>query len=186
MRFIVALTGASGQILGIRLIEKLVEHGEVYVIASRAALLTLSMETEFDEEFLKSISTEYFGEDDLSAPIASGSFEVDGMAIVPCTIKTASSIAYGITGNLISRAADVCLKEGRRLVVAVREAPLHLGHLKMLARLAEIGAVVFPPVMSFYTRPKSIEDMVDYTASRIAELLGARVEYRRWEGGKKV
>ncbi len=181
MRFVVALTGASGQILGIRLIEKLVELGaEVYAVASRAAKITLKAETDYDEGYVREIATKYYDEDEIAAPFASGSFRHDGMAIVPCSIKTASSIAYGITDNLITRAADVTLKERRRLVLAVREAPLHSGHLKTLSRLAEIGAVIFPPVMSFYTLPKSIDDMIDHTVSRIVELLGAEVDYKRW------
>ncbi|WP_230972471.1 UbiX family flavin prenyltransferase [Archaeoglobus neptunius] len=181
MRFIVALTGASGQVLGIRLIETLVDAGaEVYAVASRAAKLTIRAETEYDENYVREIATKYYDEDEIAAPFASGSFRHDGMAIVPCSIKTASSIAHGITDNLITRAADVTLKERRRLVVAVREAPLHTGHLRTLTKLSEIGAIVFPPVMSFYTNPRSIEDMIRHTVSRIAELLGIEVEYRRW------
>ncbi len=181
MKFIVALTGASGQILGIRLIEKLLDAGaEVYAVASRAAKITLKAETDYDETYLRDLATKYFDEDEIAAPFASGSFRHDGMAVVPCSIKTASAIAYGIADNLITRAADVTLKERRRLIVAVREAPLHSGHLKTLIRLSEIGAVVFPPVLSFYSKPKTVDDMIDFTVSRIAELLGVDVEYQRW------
>ncbi len=181
MKFIVALTGASGQILGIRLIEKLLDAGaEVYAVASRAAKITLKAETDYDETYLRDLATKYFDEDEIAAPFASGSFRHDGMAVVPCSIKTASAIAYGIADNLITRAADVTLKERRRLIVAVREAPLHSGHLKTLTRLSEIGAVVFPPVLSFYSKPKTVDDMIDFTVSRIAELLGVDVEYQRW------
>ncbi len=181
MKFIVALTGASGQILGIRLIEKLLDAGaEVYAVASRAAKITLKAETDYDETYLRDLATKYFDEDEIAAPFASGSFRHDGMAVVPCSIKTASAIAYGIADNLITRAADVTLKEGRRLIVAVREAPLHSGHLRTLTKLSEIGAVVFPPVLSFYHKPETVEDMVDFTVSRIAELLGVDVEYQRW------
>ncbi len=182
MKYIVALTGASGQVLGVKLIEKLAEHGaEVHTIVSRAAALTLELETDYDLDYVKSISSKFYSEEDISAPPASGSFKVNGMAIVPCSIKTASSIAYGITSNLITRAADVTLKERRRLVLAVREAPLHVGHLKMLANLSEMGAIVFPPVVSFYHKPKSLDDLVDFIVSRIAELLGAKVEYKRYQ-----
>ncbi len=181
MKFIVALTGASGQILGIRLIEKLLDAGaEVYAVASRAAKITLKAETDYDETYLRDLATKYFDEDEIAAPFASGSFRHDGMAVVPCSIKTASAIAYGIADNLITRAADVTLKERRRLIVAVREAPLHSGHLRTLTRLSEIGAVVFPPVLSFYSKPKTVDDMIDFTVSRIAELLGVDVEYQRW------
>ncbi len=181
MKFVVALTGASGQILGIRLIEKLLDAGaEVYAVASRAAKITLKAETEYDETYLRDLATKYFDEDEIAAPFASGSFRHDGMAIVPCSIKTASSIAYGIADNLITRAADVTLKERRKLVVAVREAPLHSGHLKTLAQLSEIGAIVFPPVLSFYHRPRTVDDIINFTVSRIAELMGVDVEYKRW------
>ncbi len=181
MRFVVALTGASGQILGIRLIEKLIELGaEVYAVASSAAKITLKMETDYDEGYVREIATKYYDEDEIAAPFASGSFRYNGMAIVPCSVKTASSIAYGIADNLITRAADVTLKEKRRLVLAVREAPLHTGHLRALTTLSEMGAVIFPPVLSFYTKPKSLDDMVDHTVSRIIELLGVDVDYSRW------
>ncbi len=181
MKFIVALTGASGQILGIRLIEKLLDAGaDVYVVASRAAKITLKAETDYDELHLRDLATKYYDEDEIAAPFASGSFRHDGMAIVPCSIKTASAIAYGIADNLITRAADVTLKERRKLIVAVREAPMHSGHLRTLARLSDIGAIVFPPVLSFYHRPKTVEEMIDFTVSRIAELLGLEVEYPRW------
>lgn len=163
------------------------KHGaEVYVIVSRAAEITLKAETDFSIEYLKSMSTEFFREDDISAPISSGTFKHDGMAIVPCSIKTASSIAYGIADNLIVRAADVTLKEKRKLVLAIREAPLHLGHLKTLTALAEVGAVVFPPVVSFYTLPQSLDDLIEHIVSRIAELLGVNVEYKRWNGDDLV
>lgn len=182
MRVIVALTGASGQIVGIRLIEKLISKGvEVYAIASRSAKITMKSETNYDELYLREIATKYYDEDEIYAPFASGSFKHDGMAIVPCSVKTAASIAYGITNNLITRAADVTLKEKRKLVIAVREAPLHSAHLEALLRLSNLGAIVFPLVLSFYSKPKSIEELIDFTISRLMEHLGIDVEYRRWE-----
>ncbi|MCX8172807.1 MAG: UbiX family flavin prenyltransferase [Archaeoglobaceae archaeon] len=182
MKLIVALTGASGQIVGIRLIEKLISNGvEVYAIASRAAKITMKSETEYDETYIRSIATKYYDEDEIYAPFSSGSFKHDGMAIVPCSMKTASSIAYGIADNLITRSADVTLKEKRRLVVAVREAPLHKGHLSALLRLSELGAVIHPLVLTFYSKPKTIEDLVDFTVSRIMEHFGIEVQYKRWE-----
>ncbi len=181
MRYVVALTGASGQILGIRLVELLLNSGaEVYAVVSRAAKITLRAETSFDESYLSQLGAKCYEEDDLAAPFASGSFKHHGMAIVPCTIKTASSIAYGITDNLITRAADVTLKERRKLVLAVRETPLHAGHLEMLAKLARLGAVVFPPVLSFYHKPETLDDVVRHIVARIAEQLGVEVDYRRW------
>ncbi|MCQ4153112.1 MAG: UbiX family flavin prenyltransferase [Archaeoglobales archaeon] len=182
MKLIVALTGASGQIVGIRLIERLVSKGiEVYVVASRAAKITMRAETEYDEAYLREIATKYYDEDEIYAPFSSGSFRHDGMAIVPCSMKTAASIAYGITDNLITRAADVTLKERRRLVIAPREAPLHKGHLSALLRLSELGAIVYPLVVSFYSKPKNVEEIVDFLVSRIMEQLGFEVEYKRWE-----
>ncbi len=182
MRFVVALTGASGQIYGVRLVEKLSEFAEVYVIVSNAAKVTLRAETDFDLEYLKGMATEFYEEHEITSPLSSGSFKHDGMVIAPCSVKTASCIAYGITDNLITRAADVTLKERRKLVLLIRETPLHLGHLKTLCRLAEIGAIVMPPVPAFYTKPKTIDDIVNHTVSRIMELLGLDVEYERWRG----
>ncbi|MCS7121281.1 MAG: UbiX family flavin prenyltransferase [Archaeoglobaceae archaeon] len=181
MKFVVALTGASGQIVGLKLVERLKEHGEVYVITTRAARVTLKVETDFDEMYVKSLATKYYDEDEIHAPLASGSFKFDAMAIVPCSMKTASAIANGFTDNLITRAADVALKERRKLLLAVREAPMNAIHLRNLAKLSEIGAIVFPLVMSFYTRPKNLEEMITFTVSRIMELLGVEVEYKRYE-----
>jgi 4-hydroxy-3-polyprenylbenzoate decarboxylase len=182
MRLVVALTGASGQIVGIRLIERLISRGiEVYAVASRAAKLTMKVETEYDEVYLRELATKYYDEDEIHAPFSSGSFRHDGMAIVPCTMKTAASVAYGITDNLITRAADVTLKERRPLVLAVREAPLHKGHLSALLRLSELGAIIYPLVLSFYSKPKSIDELIDFLVSRIMEQLGLEVDYRRWE-----
>ncbi len=182
MRYVVALTGASGQVYGVRLIELLREHAEVYVIVSNAAKVTLEAETEYSLEYIKEISDEFYEEWEVDAPISSGTFKHNGMVIAPCSIKTASSIAYGITDNLISRAADVTLKEGRKLVLLIRETPLHLGHLKTMCRLAEMGAVIMPPVPAFYIRPKSVEEIVDHTVFRVMEILGLDVEYKRWRG----
>jgi 4-hydroxy-3-polyprenylbenzoate decarboxylase len=138
-------------------------------------------ETEYDEAYLREIATKYYDEDEIYAPFSSGSFRHDGMAIVPCSMKTAASIAYGITDNLITRAADVTLKERRRLVIAPREAPLHKGHLSALLRLSKLGAIVYPLVVSFYSKPKNVEEIVDFLVSRIMEQLGFEVEYKRWE-----
>jgi len=186
MRFLVALTGASGQIYGVRLVEWLSEVAEVHVIVSNAAKKTLEIETDYDVDYIKSMATTYYEEDDISAPPSSGTFRHDGMVIAPCSVKTASCIAYGITGNLITRAADVTLKEGRKLILLIRETPLHLGHLRALCRLAELGAIVMPPVPAFYIRPKRVEDIVNHTVARVMELLGLEVEYERWSDAGSV
>ncbi len=180
MRLVVALTGASGQIYGIRALEMLKNKVETHLIISNSAKITIEVETEYSIEYIKSLADRFYEENELKAPISSGSFKHNGMLIAPCSIKTAASIAYSITNNLITRAADVCLKEGRKLVLLVRETPLHYGHLKMLARLAKIGATIMPPIPAFYTKPKSIEDIVNNTVSRALEILGIEVDYPRW------
>ena len=180
MRLVVALTGASGQIYGIRALEMLKNKVETHLIISNSAKITIEVETEYSMEYIKSLADRFYEENELKAPISSGSFKHNGMLIAPCSIKTAASIAYSITNNLITRAADVCLKEGRKLVLLVRETPLHYGHLKMLARLAKIGATIMPPIPAFYTKPRSIEDIVNNTVSRALEILGIEVDYPRW------
>ncbi|MCD6493592.1 MAG: UbiX family flavin prenyltransferase [Archaeoglobaceae archaeon] len=180
MRLVVALTGASGQIYGIRALEMLKNKVETHLIISNSAKITIEVETEYSIEYIKSLADRFYEENELKAPISSGSFKHNGMLIAPCSIKTAASIAYSITNNLITRAADVCLKEGRKLVLLVRETPLHYGHLKMLARLAKIGATIMPPIPAFYTKPRSIEDIVNNTVSRALEILGIEVDYPRW------
>ncbi|HDD35861.1 MAG TPA: UbiX family flavin prenyltransferase [Archaeoglobus veneficus] len=180
MRLVVALTGASGQIYGIRALEMLKNKVETHLIISNSAKVTIEVETEYSIEYIKSLADRFYEENELKAPISSGSFKHNGMLIAPCSIKTAASIAYSITNNLITRAADVCLKEGRKLVLLIRETPLHYGHLKMLARLAKIGATIMPPIPAFYTKPRSIEDIVNNTVSRALEILGIEVDYPRW------
>jgi len=180
VRLVVALTGASGQIYGIRALEMLKNKVETHLIISNSAKITIEVETEYSMEYIKSLADRFYEENELKAPISSGSFKHNGMLIAPCSIKTAASIAYSITNNLITRAADVCLKEGRKLVLLVRETPLHYGHLKMLARLAKIGATIMPPIPAFYTKPRSIEDIVNNTVSRALEILGIEVDYPRW------
>ncbi len=181
MRFVVALTGASGQIYGFRIVEELSKVGEVYTVVTKTAKRIAKLEG-LDVEMLRSLSTNFYEEDEITAPISSGSFKHDGMVIAPCSVKTASSIAYGITDNLITRSADVTLKEKRKLILLIRETPLHLGHLKTLVRLAEIGAIIMPPVPAFYIKPKTIDDLIDHTVCRVLDLLGLEVECKRWEG----
>jgi 4-hydroxy-3-polyprenylbenzoate decarboxylase len=182
-KIILAMTGASGQIYGIRLLEKLREFkAEVHLIVSKPALLTMKVETDKNEEYLRNLSKFYYSTSEIGAEIASGSFKHDGMIIAPCTIATASSIANGIADNLIVRAADVTLKERRRLILLVRETPLHQGHLLTLLRLSQIGAIVMPPVPAFYINPKTVDDIVNHTVSRVLEMLGFEIDYQRWRG----
>ncbi len=187
-RVVVGITGASGQIYGLKAVQLLSEFGiEVHLIVSRAAKVAMKAEGLKCEEFEK-FAFRVYNENDLGASISSGSFYHDGMIIAPCSMKTASSIAHGITDNLIARAADVTLKERRRLVLLVRETPLHTGHLRTLLTLSEIGAVVMPPVPAFYIKPENLDDVVEHTVLRALTLLGGEVErkvrekLREWKG----
>jgi 4-hydroxy-3-polyprenylbenzoate decarboxylase len=182
-KIVLAMTGASGQVYGIRLLEELKKLGsEVHLIVSKPAILTLKTETDVDLDYIKSLADHFYTPKDIGARLASGSFRHNGMVIAPCTINTASSIAYGIADNLIARAADVTLKEKRKLILLVRETPLHEGHLSTLLRLSRLGAIIMPPVPAFYIRPRTIDDIVAHTVSRVLDLLGFEVEFSRWDG----
>ncbi len=180
----VGVTGASGAIYPLRLLEKLRRpEVEIHLILSRSGEKTLYLETGKKAADLKSLAHFSWPVDDISAPLASGSFQTDGMVIAPCSIHTMSSIAYGITSNLLTRAADVALKERRRLILMIRESPLHLGHLKTMTLLAEMGAILAPPVPGFYNHPGNIEDLVDSSVDRVLDLIGLPDENaRRWKG----
>jgi 4-hydroxy-3-polyprenylbenzoate decarboxylase len=185
VRITLGITGASGSVLGLRLLERLAGRQglEVHLIVTRAGERTAYLETGRKAQEIRALAHKWHPIDDIGASLASGSFLTDAMAIVPCSIHTMSSIATGVTDNLLTRAADVMLKERRRLVLAVRESPLHLGHLRNLAALAELGAVIAPPVPAFYTKPKSVEDIVDNTVDRVLDLLGLpEPGAKRWEG----
>lgn len=183
-RLILAITGASGAILGIRALELLKKTDvETHLILSRAARQTLASETNWTVAEVEALATISYEPEAVGARLASGSFVTAGMLVAPCSIKTLSGIANSYTDNLIVRAADVCLKEGRRLVLAVREAPLHPGHLRLLQLAAEAGAVIFPPVPAFYAQPQSLDEMVTHLAGRMLLRLGLENEhYRRWDG----
>ena len=186
-RLIVGISGASGALYGIRLLEVLAERSEVetHLVVSQAARLIIAHETERTLAQVEALANHVYTPDDLAAPIASGSFPIDGMVVVPCSIKTMSAIANSYTADLLSRAADVTLKEGRPLVLVVREAPLHLGHLRLMVRAAEIGAVIFPPVPALYGHPQTVAEIVDGTVGRVLARLGVENElYVRWEGGR--
>jgi 4-hydroxy-3-polyprenylbenzoate decarboxylase len=183
-RLLVGISGASGAIYGIRLLELLKDSGvETHLIVSRAARMTLSYESDVSTEYLESLATVTYPEQDVGAACSSGSFKTLGMIVAPCSIKTMAEIASGATTNLVSRAADVCLKERRRVVLMLRETPLHLGHLRSMAAVTEAGAIVYPPVPAFYARPKSIEEMVDHTLGRVLDLFDIDLgTVRRWSG----
>lgn len=183
-RLVVGISGASGAIYGIRLLKALKALAvETHLIISRAAELTIAYETDLKVPEVRALADATYGINDLGAPIASGSFQTLGMVIAPCSIKTMGEIATGVTANLLSRAADVTLKERRRLVLALRETPLHTGHLRSLLALSEMGAIVAPPVPAFYARPATIEAMVDHTVGRLADLFGLETgAVKRWQG----
>jgi len=181
---VVGVTGASGAIYALRLLEKLRRPDvEIHLILTRSGEKTLFLETGKKAADLKALADCSWPVDDISAPLASGSYQTAGMAIAPCSIHTMSSIACGVTSNLLTRAADVALKERRRLILMIRESPLHLGHLRTMASLAEMGAILAPPIPGFYNRPASIQDLVDSSVDRVLDLLGLPDEKaRRWSG----
>jgi 4-hydroxy-3-polyprenylbenzoate decarboxylase len=173
-RLVVGISGASGSIYGIRLLELLrgIDGVESHLIVSDAAKRTIVEETDVAVRDVIALATRRYDNRDIGAAPASGSFRTDGMVIAPCSIKTAAAIAHCLADTLIARAADVTLKEGRPLVLLVRETPLHLGHLRVLTALAEMGAVILPPMPAFYNRPKQIDEIVDHTLARVLDRLG--------------
>jgi 4-hydroxy-3-polyprenylbenzoate decarboxylase len=184
-RLVVGLSGASGAILGLRLLEVLAQAGEVetHLVVSPAARITIADETGRSLKDVEALADVVYQPQDVGAPIASGSFHADGMVVIPCSIKTLSAVANCYASDLLSRAADVTLKEGRPLLLVVRETPLHLGHLKLMVQAAEMGAIIFPPVPAFYARLSSIDEMVDNTVGRVLARLGLDNDlYMRWQG----
>lgn len=183
-RIVVGISGASGAVYGVRLLHLLRAGGvESHLVVSRSAQVTLAQELDMTLDDLRPLADAFYPNGDIGAAISSGSFRVDGMVIAPCSIKTLSEVATGCTGSLLSRAADVMLKERRRLVMMVRETPLHAGHIRSLAAVTEAGAIVYPPVPAFYARPASIEEMVDHTLGRVLDLFGIETgAVRRWGG----
>lgn len=181
-RLILALTGASGAVYGVRALEMLKQAGvEVHLVISHAAQLTLLQETGQSGKDLLELADYHYVPDDLAAPIASGSFITRGMLVLPCSIKTLSAVANSYNGDLITRAADVCLKEGRPLVLGVREAPFHRGHLRLMDLAAQAGAVIYPPISHFYGNPASIDDLVTQTVGRMLQRMGIENPgYVRW------
>ena len=186
-RLVVGISGASGALLGIRLLEITRSLGvETHLVISTAGQHTISQETGWEVKDVLALADFTYSDDDIGAAIASGSFHTQGMVIVPCSIKTLSAVANSYSETLISRAADVTLKEGRPLVLVVREAPLHTGHIRLMGLAAEAGAVIFPPVPSFYTRPQTIDDLVDNTVGRVLARLGIENDLvQEWDGAVK-
>jgi 4-hydroxy-3-polyprenylbenzoate decarboxylase len=184
-RLAVAITGASGSIYGIRLLEILrtTTDIELHLVISAAGKRTLAEETDWSVAEVEALAHHRYDIKDIGATLASGSFRTAGMVIAPCSIKTAAAIATGYSEGLIARAADVTLKEGRPLILLVRETPLHLGHLRMLASLAEIGAVVLPPMPAFYNRPKALDDIINHTIARVLDRLSLpQTLVGEWQG----
>ena len=182
-RLIVGLSGASGSIYGVRLLQVLREQKEIetHLVLSKPAERTIVEETNFKVEEVKALATVVHQIQNIGASIASGSFKTEGMVVMPCSIRTISAIAHCISDNLLTRAADVILKERRRLVLVVRESPLHVGHLKNLLAAAEMGAVIVPPVPAFYALPKTLDDVIDHTVGRVLDLFGIEHNLvKRW------
>ena len=184
-RLVIGISGASGTIYGVRLLELLKGTDiETHLVMSKSAEMTLVYETDLKPKDVRALATVNHPIADIGASISSGSFPTMGMIVVPCSIKTMSEIATGVTSSLLSRAADVALKEKRRLVLAVRETPLHGGHLRTMTTLADIGAVVAPIVPAFYNKPKSVDDIINHTVGRLLDLFGIETRLvKRWEGG---
>lgn len=185
-RLIVGITGASGAIYGVRLLKACRELGlETHLCMSRAAELTLASELDLKSAEVKALADHVYGAGDIGGAIASGSFRTRGMIIAPCSIRTMSEIAAGTTATAIARAADVVLKEQRRLVLMLRETPLHAGHLENLLKLARMGAIIAPPVPAFYIRPQSVEELVDHAVGRVLDLFDIDNDLpRRWREGE--
>ena len=188
-RLVIGISGSSGAILGIRILQILRSAApdiETHLVLSRASRLTITEETDWKVSDVLDLADVTYSISDIGAAIASGSFTTLGMVVVPCSIKTLSAIANSYADDLLVRAADVTLKEGRPLILVVREAPLHRGHIRLMDLAAQAGAVIFPPVPTFYTRPKSIEEMIDHMAGRILNRVGIdNVQAQVWRGTSK-
>ena len=184
-RLVVGISGASGAIYGIRLLETLRQDPDVetHLVISPAARITIASETGWKLSDVEALADVFYNYQDVGAAIASGSLSTAGMVVVPCSVKTLSAIANGYTGDLLTRAADVTLKEGRPLLLVFREAPLHAGHIRLMALAAKAGATLFPPVPAFYGRPQTVDDIVNETVGRVLRRIGFDNDlYTRWLG----
>jgi 4-hydroxy-3-polyprenylbenzoate decarboxylase len=186
-RLVVGMSGASGAVYGVRILEQLQDTPiETHLIVSKAARWTLADETDLRLSDVAALADVVHPNQDIGANIASGSFRTMGMVVAPCSVKTMSEISSGVTSTLMARAADVTLKERRRLVLMVRETPLHRNHLRTMADLAELGAIIAPPVPAFYTKPQSLDDLVDHTVGRVLDLFDIETGLvKRWDGTAK-
>jgi 4-hydroxy-3-polyprenylbenzoate decarboxylase len=184
-RLVIGISGASGAIYGIRMLEMLKKTDiETHLVMSKSAEMTVVYETDYKPKDVKALASVVHPAADIGASISSGSFATMGMIIVPCSIRTMSEIATGVTSSLVSRAADVVLKEKRRLVLGVRETPLHGGHLRTLVTLSDMGAVIAPIMPAFYNKPKTVDDIINHTVGRLLDLFGIETKLvKRWEGG---
>ncbi len=183
-RLIVGISGATGIQYGVSILRQLRPAGiESHLIVTRAGQLTRSSETDLSRDDLDALADVVYAPSNIGASLASGSFRTMGMVIAPCSVRTLSEIATGVTSSLLTRAADVCLKERRRLVLLLRETPLHAGHLRSMLAVTEMGGIIMPPVPAFYTRPETIQDIVDFTAARALELFDIEnPSMPRWKG----
>lgn len=187
-KLIIGISGASGVIYGIRLLEVLreIDSVETHLVMSAAAGITIGLETEYTVDEVTALADVNYRFKDIAARISSGSFKTDGMIVVPCSMKTLAGITYSFSDNLLLRAADVVLKDRRRLILVPRETPLHLGHLRMMVQVSEIGAVIVPPMPAFYHRPQTIDDIVNQTINRVLDLVDIELPsdlFQRWQGG---
>jgi 4-hydroxy-3-polyprenylbenzoate decarboxylase len=185
LKIVIGISGASGVVYGMRLLERLHAQPEVeiHLVLTRSGEKTLHLEMGLTAADARKLAHCSYSVEDIGARIASGSFRTDGMVVAPCSIHTMSAIASGVSDNLLVRAADIALKERRRLILMVRETPFHLGHLRSMAALAEMGAIIAPPIPGFYHRPQTVLDIVDHSVDRVLDLLGLPDErVRRWEG----
>lgn len=185
------ITGASGVVFGIRLLEVLARQPgvETHLLMSPAARQTIQLETSYDPRAVEKLATHRYRYGDIAASISSGSFPIDAMVVVPCSMGTLSAIALSSSDNLLERAADVALKERRRLVLAPREAPLHLGHLRLMVQVTEMGAIVCPPSPGFYSRPSTLDALIDHTVGRLLDVIGVRLDdpiYTPWTGPERA
>lgn len=184
-KILVGINGATGVIYGIRLLQVLsgLQETETHLLISKAGEKTIEIETEFRAKDVRAMADNYYDIQDIGARLASGSFQHDGMIIAPCTMKTLSALAHSYADNLLTRAADVTLKERRKLVLLVRETPLHLGHLRNMMSVTEMGAIVMPPIPAFYSRPQTIQDIIDHTVGRMLDLFNIEHSlFPRWPG----
>lgn len=187
-RLIVGISGASGVIYGIRLLEVLQQVPDVqtHLVISTAGAMTIGLETDYKIEAVKGLAHTTYRFNDIAAAIASGSFKTAGMVVIPCSMKTLAGIAYSFSDNLLLRAADVVLKDRRRLVIVPRETPLHLGHLRTMLQVVEMGAILLPPMPAFYHHPQTIDDIINQTVNRVLDLLEVELPtdlFARWQGG---